>query len=83
MMLVTITEEQTTHVGYQTRGRTPSTGNGMGTTLSRKSVKTNLSLLGSDCSMDMSDDDDSNCYSSNSVSSNHEADEWGFFIDSP
>ena len=87
MMLVTITEEQTTHVGYQTR-RTPS-GNNMGNTLSRKSVKTNLSHLGtSDCSMDVSssDDEDSNNYNnyySPAVSSNQVADEWGFFIDSP
>lgn len=85
MMLVTITEEQTTHVGYQTR-RTPS-GNSMGSALSRKSVKTNLSLLGtSDCSMDVSSDDEdvnNNYYSAASTASNQETDEWGFFIDSP
>uniref|UniRef100_A0A7S3L6S6 Uncharacterized protein n=1 Tax=Amphora coffeiformis TaxID=265554 RepID=A0A7S3L6S6_9STRA len=75
MMLVSISEHEPTAIGYQTR--TPSGGlsQGWGNSLSRKSYKTNLNDLASQCSMDMSDD----C---SSGSSNQDADEWGFFIDS-
>ena len=82
MMLVTITEEQTTHVGYKTRSTS-----GMGSALSRKSVKTNLSLLAttsSDCSMDVSDEESlNNSFYSNAISQENHADEWGFFVDGP
>ena len=89
MMIVTIHEEQSSNVGYKPR---PATTGRLGSTLSRKSVKTNLSLLAtSDCSMDVSDDENNNSnnyYSSSSSSysiqeETQDADEWGFFMDSP
>jgi len=75
MMLVSISEDEPTTIGYQ--ARTPSGGlsQGWGNSMSRKSYKTNLNDLASQCSMEMSDD----C---SSGSSSQDADEWGFFIDS-
>ena len=75
MMIVSITEEQPTNIGYQTRS--PSCGlsrAGWGSSLSRKSYKTNLSgLVSGLADMDASDEF--------SIATPEGSDEWGFFVD--
>jgi hypothetical protein len=75
MMIVTISEEHISTIGYSSQTPSSTTNRGWGNSLSRKSYKTNLSMLSvDDNSMDTSMDISSD-------TSSDDTDEWGFFTD--
>ena len=81
MMIVTISEEQFSSIGYPHRTPSHIANGGWGNSLSRKSYKTNLSMLSTDGSMDTTSAEFS-VDTSSETSNGGTGDDWGFFIES-